>query len=277
MGCGKEEYSICLMNCFVRFYADISNRWRFSVFDFKKSAVSFYDLSTREIIGYNDTCIFVSTADLKFQKKKYRQGSIVSLNENGIQIIKPVFKKNGSFDYNRIFFSNTFNVNKHFLYRVEKDCNVESHFSIKITYKNNLVDSFEVITNYFFEPIIELAGDTLIFHSGNDYLGNSMNEIYKKYYKTNFIGEWKLSNWTDSFPILKDNLKSYYNIGDLLLLKTKCFSKNIKELKSKDEKLFTLNDVQLKQESKYYYLVMAFNIKTNKFLGYPTVYFTNKK
>ncbi len=276
MGCGKEEYSIALKNCYVRFYTEPSNKWRISIFDYKKSAVSFYDLVAREPVGYNDTCIFITPSDFKFQKKKYRRGSIVSLNENGIQIIKPVFKKYSSFPYNSVFFSNTYNVSKHFLYKVEKDCSTEDHISIKITYNDNVVDSFEVIQTYFSNPFIQVTSDTLICHSGNDYWGSSTNETYKKYYKTKLIGEWKQSIWVDSFPVLKDNLTSYYNTGDLLLLKVKCFSKNINGIKNIEGKLFTLNDIPLKTESKYYYLVLAFNIKTNKFLGYPTIEFTNK-
>jgi len=277
MGCGKEEYAIALRNCYIRFYTEPNNKWKISVFDYKKSTVSFYDLTAREPLGYNDTCIFLTPSDFKFQKKKYRSGSIISLNENGIQIIKPVFKKHRSFDYNGFFFSNTYKVSKHFLYSVEKDCNTEDHISIKITYNDNDVDSFEVIQNYFSRPFIQVSSDTLICHSGNDYWGNSTNEIYKKYYKTNFIAEWNQSIWVDSFPILRDNLTSYYNSGDLLLLKVKCFSKNMKGLISIEEKLFTLNNVPLKPESKYYYLVLAFNIKTNKFIGYPTFEFTNIK
>lgn len=276
MGCGKEEYAIALKNCYIRFFTEPNNEWKISVFDFKKSLVSYYDLAATEPIGYNDTCIFVAPSDFKFKKKKYRRGSIISLNENGIQVIKAVNKKYSSFDYNNVFYSNTFKVTKTFLYKVEKDCSTEDHISIKITYNDIIVDSFEVIQNYFSNPFIHVTSDTLICHSGNDYCGNSTNETYKKYYKTNFIGEWKQSNWVDSFPVLKDNLINYYNTGDLLLLRVKCYSKNTKGLKNLEGTLLTLNNVPLKPESKFYYLVFAFNLKTNKFLGYPTIEFTDE-
>lgn len=277
IGNGKDNYSIDLKNCFIRFFTDGKDKWRISVFDYLQSKVSFYDLKAREPIGYNDTCIFITPNDFKFQKKKYRSGSIISLNENGIKIIKPIFKKYSNFDYNSVFYSNTYKVTKSFLYKFENDCITEDHISLKITYNDNIVDSFEFIQDYYSNPFIQLSSDTLICHSGNGNLGTSTNGTIKKYYKTNLIGVWEQSIYIDSFPILKTKLISYYNIGNLLLLKVRCASTNKAGLKLSDEKRMTLNDIPLKKESTFYNLFFAFDIQKKEFIGYPKIEFLSAK
>ena len=87
------------------------------------------------------------------------------------------------------------------------------------------------------------------------------------------MGGWNQADWVDSLPILKDNLISYYNRGNLLLLKVKCNSKNEKGLQTKQNVLRTLNNIPLNPESTFYYLILAFNLATNEFLGYPNISF----
>ena len=112
-------------------------------------------------------------------------------------------------DYRCVFYSNSYKVYQYFLYEVDKDCHTEAHYTIQIKYFDNLVDSFETIQRSFSKPLIEINGDTLILKSNNDNFFNSYNEFYRKYFKNNFIGDWKESVWIDSFPVLKNNLITF--------------------------------------------------------------------
>lgn len=277
IGCGNEAYFIELKNCYIRFYTMPNNKQQVAVFNFNTSKVAYYELPVGAPIGYNDTCVFMYSGAFKLNKQKYKSGTIIALNENGIQIIKPALRKSNFFNYNTVFYSNTYKVSSAFLYKVDKDCSTEDHFSIKISYNNYFVDSFEVIQQYYTKPFIQVKGDTLICNSGFDYYGSSTNGTYKKYYKTALLGEWNQSYWVDSFPVLKENYSNYYNTGELLLVSEKCYVNNTLGLKDIDGIVFTLNNVVIKPESTFYFLVLAFNIKTNEFLGYPTVEFTDKK
>ena len=271
------EYTYDLDDCFILFTrSPLTHKWRASVFDYTESKVSFYDFVMPNPIGYNDTCVFFKTINFKLNKKKYKEGTIISLNENGIKIIKPVFKKNIYQDYKCLFYSNSYKVYQDFLYKLDKDCNTENHYSIKISYLNNLIDSFETVTDGYDKPLIKISGDTITCQTIRSNF-KQKNEYFRKYYKTTFIGEWKESAWVDSFPVLKNYLNSNYNIGDLFLVKASCYSTNKDGLKLSDGKWFTLNDVPLKKESTVYTLVIAFDIRKRKFIGYPKIEFVATK
>lgn len=269
-------YAISLKNCSISSFVDFKGKRQLAVLDYATSAISTYNISGRNPIGYDEASLYLAPHDFKFENKKYKNGTIISLNEKGLKIVKPVVEKHQSFDVNTVFYTNTFNVTKFLLYHVSKDCHTESHIGIRIRHKDDVVDSFEVVGNSPSVPNVHVANDTLIFHWTVSPSEKSTNDIYKKYYKSTLLGEWKQSIWADSFPVLNGNSISYYNVGDLLLLKVNCFSRDERGLKKMDGVSFTLNNIPLRAESKYYYLVLAFNINTNKFLGYPTVELTNK-
>jgi hypothetical protein len=268
MGDKKESFSIDLKNCFIRFCNYEKKGMLIKIFDYQRSSVYTHHirLAKMEPVGYNDTCVFLVPSDhFEFQKKKYRYGTIISLNENGIKMIKPIRDKHEQFPYACTFYSNTFSVYKSFLYRVDKDCRIQDHCAIKIKYQDVLIDSFEVALSYYGNPAIQLKGDTLICE---------VNNSYRKYIGATLSGKWDLSSWVDSLPVLKDNGIGYYNKGDQLLLLVQCPAKNKHGLQQKDDKWITRSDILLKPGSTNFSILLLFDMKKNKFLGYPKLEFT---
>jgi len=51
MGCGKEIYSIDLVNCYIRFFISPLNKWRISIFEYNLSKVYFYESTSTKPIG----------------------------------------------------------------------------------------------------------------------------------------------------------------------------------------------------------------------------------
>lgn len=274
VGYGIEKYSIDLKNCFIRMFIQPKNHWKISVFSYKNSTVSCYNLIFNEPIGSNDTCLYLMPSEFKIGRKKYKKGTIISLNENGIKIVRPADTNYFTSSNKCIFYSNPFKIYRSFLYEMEKNCSKEYHYSIKVYYEDMLVDSFDEIHSYFSKPFITIRGDTLIYQS--------CDNNYHKYIGANYSENWIPKKWSDSIPIIKLSESGrigyygYYNKGDLLLVKLKCYSTDREGLKLKSERLFTLNDIPFREESSSYYLVLAFDIRKNKFLGYPSLEFTNR-
>jgi hypothetical protein len=270
MGSKDEIYSIDLKNCFIRFCDYGKKGMHINIFDYKKSAVSVYYIRLAKIepVGYNDTSIFLVPSDhFEFQKREYRYGTIISLNENGIQMIKPVQDIQEQFNKACVFYSNTFSAYKSFLYSDEKNCSRLDHYAILIKYRDALVDSFAIALPYYGRPSVLVKDDTLLFES--------YDNTYRIYTGATCSSIWELSKWVDSLPVLKNNMINYYKKGKHLLLTTQCSTGNRAGLQLQEDKWMTLNGIPLKPKSTYYTVFLLFDLKKNKFLGYPKLEFTN--
>ena len=282
---GDELFSVDLRNCYVRATIGSDKKTRVFIFDYNNSQILTYKKGYRDLIGYDDTCVYMAKSEYKYGFPTLRNETVISLNENGIKKVKSANTKNQEIERQCIFYSNSYKVFESFLYFVEKDCYTEYHYINNVYYLDHLVDSFEVKSGF--------GTNSTIFKLYNDtFYIESYKQTYRNYYHNLIITKIDFEKWLEKFPQLAhdfslDNLvdqfkfngkiESYLLKENIFIFKFSCFYKNMAGLKLINDKLYTLNDIPLKHESNCYSIVLAFDLQKNIILPYPKIEFITMK
>lgn len=257
-------------------------------FSFETKEIKKYNLHSWDAIGFNDASIFINLDDdYKYQGKKYKKETLLSLSCSSINKILDPDKNNNLYKLklnnggtgNTLFYSPEFKVTQNISFESKDECYTDYYYSNYVSYHSQCIDSFITVErnhNQLFK--FNLQSDTLsVMEYESHYFSNSNHSTqvkkFRKYLKSQLIATWNSMAWADTLPVLKNALVDYKNIGDILLVKI-----NVSILNSEDKELmgqFTVNNIPIKSSANNCNVILAFDIMANKFLGYPLIDFTN--
>jgi hypothetical protein len=266
-----------LRDCAVFIYAYEIQQRHIIVFNYRDKSTSEYAIPAYKVTGYSDSSVyFLPGSNFKYHKKKYFKNSTLSINQNGLA----VFKKSGKVsDANPaiIFESADYKVEEKYLYTIKDGCIEDKYNIMRISYRNAPADSFLSINrNNGRSFVFSDMSDTLCIYEAEYPVFYNQSyatraKVFRKYYKGNIAGKWDSNAWTDSLPVCNGKLSDFYNTGETLYIKFIC-SKDFVQGLSPDL-MHTLNNVAIREEAKSYSLVLAFDLNSNSFIGYPEIKF----
>lgn len=242
-----------------------------TLFNYQDKKVSKYEISRHfEILGNNDSSIYIHNAYTKFEinGKRFKKGSVLNISSNGIKTLSVSTKDIKYENYAPIYFYNEdFSVQYKALSKLPMNSNIEVFYQLNILHKNKVLDSIFGIDDYNSSNI-----KTYITYYDNQL--SVFSPSYYKLYTKDICYTWDYNNWLNKIEGLKRQTNDYFLKGDTLFLTKEIqISDNIGFNKETNQ---TFNNIQLTKGATFFQLVMAFNIKTNEFLGYPDIEFTTK-
>jgi hypothetical protein len=257
-----------LENCFVLFHLSVDKKFVISVFSYKTLTTSTFNIWFPIVVGYSDSSIFIQTiSDTKINKKKIKTGSILSVNENGFEIYKdkpmPYIY---SYKSSILFLSNKYSVNRKFIKEIHNDCKTLEINLVYIKNQTDVIDSF----HYDFRP---WGTDINIDYNSDKLILDNSNSFFKVYDKEKIVYDWESTSWLDSLKILQLPNRSFFYYNDILFLEFVCSESYALGLTP--DKTKTLNNIPFDKTATDYKLIIAFDLKTKSFLGYPKITFHN--
>ncbi len=255
--------------CFILATVNKARKREITFFNYLDKKVSKYEISQHfEILGNNDSSIFIHNAFSKFKinGKRFKKGSVLNISSNGIKTLSVSAKDIKYENYAPVYFYNeAFFVQYKALSKLPMNSSIEVFYQLNILHKNKVLDSIFGIDDYNSSNI-----KTYITYFDNQL--SVFSPSYYKLYTKDTCYTWDYNNWINKIEGLKKQTNDYFLKGDTLFL--------TKEIQISDSIGFnketnqTFNNIQLTKVANFFQLVMAFNIKTNEFLGYPEIEFT---
>jgi len=254
-----------LRNCFVR-YVVIDKKPNIEVFNYYNGEYSYYTFYPGMPVGYNDTCILISSKKFKYNGVKFKEDEIIALNENGIFkfCTKEQIKQKIAFSI-RKFFSGDYSVFRKTVRYINNDCSSYSLVRDYIDYKGEIIDSID----YF-----SFDANKISYRFMNDTFYYYQNSFLKREYKSglkvssiNYLNDLRLPLELKDLNHFKNSILIIKN--ERIILLTNLNSRNSSLLNSVNNK--TINEVPLSDETISYTIVALFDLKTFDFIGYPKV------
>jgi hypothetical protein len=264
---GGRKSFFSLTNCFVFFGLDTSNEPVIAVFEYGKDYVSQYDIS-HNVIGIDDTCIYIAPYSFRQNWRRYHKGTILSLNENGVQILEVERKRNKNDIDSILFYSNSYMVTKEFLGEFEENCYTKKKFKYKVFYHNKLIDEFQVSNSFgAFSSEFHVEGNSLVYIHGSQ---------VRKYDSLGLVARIDSDLLESNNQFLQDCASSHKQLfvyNDIVFVKVDLNANRQIGLMSQEPSSITLNQIPIKKSSLYYSVFVMYDLHTKTLIGYPKIRF----
>jgi hypothetical protein len=249
----------------------------YNITKYRKYEIVFFDIERKEVHtiransinepkGKSDSSFFILIQDkvAKIDNQKFKRGEFVSISKNGAH--KIVGTDNFAKDSTLEFCNLTFTAQQVLTSRVTNDCVETDYYKTYIYNKEKRIDSvpFQVVRFANNDiPKIDYNLGRLTLHN---------KDFFKIYYRNGDVYTWDSNYWTDKLEILQKCQDKTF-----LLTENKLFVVVHTDLtKHKDiimEADLTLNNLNLDKSATDFQTILMFDIKTNEFIGYPTIVF----
>ncbi len=225
-----------------------------------------FDLKYSYYLGFDGKAIYFYTSrNIKLGKINFKKNSILVLKGNEIfSYHEPYMKKNISHQF-PCFLTENYKIQSNFWNANEIDGLKTTNYYHCIYYMQNAIDS--VLNTEYYPQNIEQSSDTLTIMQ--NFSWNSKSSPYFRMYKMDsIIYQWDYNSFKGIVPELQNN-STMYIWGEILLVKTKYLRSETDGINSVTG--LTKNGLKIGNDDTGYYLVTAFDLRKNRFLGYPTI------
>lgn len=242
-----------------------------SLFYYKTNEIKYYKFPLFDIVGYDEEYVFLLLKEkFKFEKNYYFTGSIFRFDGDVLQVVEPQKDADVSSKMEYLIFLNS-------IYRVENillkeeyiDCKMVNYFASKIYFNNHLIDSTTFKSENAITEMCEYNNDTLYMYNrfeSREFI-NGVSTV-----RSNISDTLKQQPVIQEFVVRYINLQIFYTYYNNYLIA-------LMHLDPRDEKGFipgtktTNNGIELNDKCRRYDLVLLFDKRDLKFLGYPEIVF----
>lgn len=234
-----------------------------------------YDISTTTFgsrLGYSDSAIYVYVNEKRANISgiKFRKGDIVSISKSGAfrhnaQILNYIYPPDSGQIFYQQFYNGSYLIKSNFVRHEFINC---EHIYY---YKYYIYDiGKKIIDSLFCKQIRFGSGNLPEIKNNHSRLVVHNQDYFKMYSNDGNIYTWTNSDWIKNIPLLETvQNKSFLLHGDTLYVVVETPTSST--LNSK----MTLNNMTINRNSTHYQTILAFDIFTNRFIGYPTIRIDN--
>lgn len=276
MGEGALMSSVVTQRGCVTYYITKSRKHNSKLYTYFSdiNEVRIRDIPRSAVIGNNDTSMFLRTVRFKEGKQTYEEGTIISIGVFHSQVEEPRLKKQPDRFSDCMFYADPYVIRQQFGEEFEFNCSPARLFTLHIYHNGALTDSI-TYWRYWGNELFSLKNDTLTASIivQDTVKGNASLAIYQ-FANGNKIRQWKETDWPEIITPGTPPIGRYFISGKRLYIQTNRYVDPEKLPLNSAGKPVSLNGL-VAAEKGIVPVIMAFDLDSNTFLGYPRVAVNN--